>query len=171
MTEFIDIPYFFEGEPAMIPQKAYPGDSGYDIRAFTPKDITFFPWQRKTINTGLYLRLPPYVEAQVRPRSGLAQEFGITVLNSPGTIDNRYTGEIKVILINLGEEKFIIKNGIKIAQITFNDVLYTRLEGSLSLGMSLPIVSEESDPVKNEDGNYNSEQDRGDRGFGSSDSK
>ena len=91
--------------------------AGMDIHAFFEKDIYIKPLQRILVPTGLYFELPPGYEAQVRPRSGLAAKYGITVLNSPGTIDADYRGEIKVILINLSNEEFTIKNGDRIAQV------------------------------------------------------
>jgi dUTP pyrophosphatase len=88
-----------------------------DIHAFIQKEIELSPMQRKLIPTGLFIELPPGFEAQVRPRSGLAIKHGITVLNTPGTIDSDYRGEIKVILINLSDKKFVIKDGERIAQL------------------------------------------------------
>ena len=91
--------------------------AGMDIHAFVEKDICIKPMQRILVPTGLYIELPPGYEAQVRPRSGLAAKFGITLLNTPGTIDADYRGEIKVILINLSNEEFNVKNGDRIAQV------------------------------------------------------
>ncbi len=91
--------------------------AGMDIHAFIQKEIELSPMQRKLIPTGLFIELPPGFEAQVRPRSGLAIKHGITVLNTPGTIDSDYRGEIKVILINLSDKKFVIKDGERIAQL------------------------------------------------------
>jgi dUTP pyrophosphatase len=96
--------------------------AGIDLRASIGNAITILPLQRQIIPTGLYIALPDNVEAQVRPRSGLAAKFGITVLNSPGTIDADYRGEIKVILINLSNESFTINNGDRIAQMVFNQI-------------------------------------------------
>ncbi|HRS54044.1 MAG TPA: dUTP diphosphatase [Bacteroidales bacterium] len=93
--------------------------SGMDIKAFIDKDIKISPLQRAIIPTGLFIEIPKGYEAQIRPRSGLAAQHGITVLNSPGTIDADYRGEIKVILINLSNENFILKDGERIAQIVF----------------------------------------------------
>lgn len=90
--------------------------AGADIKAELDKDIVVKPLQRVVVPTGIYLEIPEGYEAQVRPRSGLAAKHGITVLNSPGTIDSDYRGEIRVILINLSDEEFIIKNGERIAQ-------------------------------------------------------
>ncbi len=87
-----------------------------DLRAFIEQDILVKPLQRILVKTGLYISLPVGYEAQVRPRSGLAIKHGITVLNTPGTIDADYRGEIMVILINLSNEDFVIKSGDRIAQ-------------------------------------------------------
>ena len=90
--------------------------AGMDLRAFIDSDIVLKPFERKLIPTGLYIELPDGYEAQIRPRSGLAIKSGITVLNSPGTIDADYRGEIKVILINLSDTDFTIKSGERICQ-------------------------------------------------------
>jgi len=90
--------------------------AGMDIRAHLESPMTILPMQRALIPTGLYIALPPGYEAQIRPRSGLAINSGITMLNTPGTIDADYRGEIKVIAINLGDIPFQINNGDKIAQ-------------------------------------------------------
>lgn len=90
--------------------------AGMDLRAFVPETVTIQPMERKMIPTGIHIELPAGYEAQVRPRSGLAWKYGITVLNSPGTIDADYRGEIKVVLINFGSEAFEVKNGDRIAQ-------------------------------------------------------
>jgi dUTP pyrophosphatase len=91
--------------------------AGMDLRANITQNITLKPLDRTIIKTGLYIELPIGIEAQVRPRSGLAAKFGVTVLNSPGTIDADYRGEIGVILINLSNQDFIIQNGERIAQL------------------------------------------------------
>lgn len=90
-----------------------------DLRADIPSTITLKPLQRAMVPTGLYMQLPAGCEAQVRPRSGLAAKHGVTVLNTPGTIDADYRGEIKVILVNLSEEDYDIVPGERIAQIVF----------------------------------------------------
>ena len=94
-----------------LPEYQTEQSAGVDLRAVLPE-----PLERKLIPTGLFIALPKGVEAQVRPRSGLALKHGITVLNSPGTIDADYRGEISVLLINLSEEDFVIKDGERIAQ-------------------------------------------------------
>ena len=98
------------------PKFAYEGDSGFDLRADISETITLNPLKRVLIPTGLYFQLEKGTEIQVRPRSGLAIKNGITVLNSPGTVDSHYRGEIKVPLINLGEDSFTIQKGDRIAQ-------------------------------------------------------
>lgn len=90
--------------------------SGMDLRANLEEPITLKPLERKLVPTGLFIELPEGYEAQIRPRSGLSINKGITVLNSPGTIDADYRGEIKIILINLSEESFVINHGERIAQ-------------------------------------------------------
>ncbi len=90
--------------------------AGLDLRANLTEDVTLQPGQRQLIPTGLYMELPDDCEAQIRPRSGLAMKHGITVLNSPGTVDPDYRGEVKVLLINLSDEPFVIRSGERIAQ-------------------------------------------------------
>ncbi len=108
-----------------LPAYATLGASGLDLRAHIPASITLAPRQRILIGTGLYIALPTGLEAQIRPRSGLALKHGITVLNSPGTIDADYRGELKVLLINLSEEPFIIQDGERIAQLVV--AAYTKI--------------------------------------------
>ena len=100
---------------AQLPTYAHPGDAGMDVRSV--EDVTLAPGARALVRTGLVLMLPPDAEAQVRPRSGLALKHGVTVLNSPGTIDAGYRGEVGVILVNLGAEPFVVEKGMKIAQL------------------------------------------------------
>ena len=90
--------------------------AGMDLRAFIPGDIVLKPLERALVSTGLFIELPIGFEAQVRPRSGLAIKKGVTVLNTPGTIDADYRGEIKVILVNLSNGDFVVKDGERIAQ-------------------------------------------------------
>jgi dUTP pyrophosphatase len=92
------------------------GSAGMDLRAFLEQEIELQPLERKLIPTGLYIELPDNYEAQIRPRSGLAYKNGVTVLNTPGTIDTDYRGELKVLLVNLSNEAFTISNGDRIAQ-------------------------------------------------------
>lgn len=90
--------------------------AGMDLRAFTDEEIELKPGERKLIPTGISIELPPGYEAQIRPRSGLAIHSGITMLNSPGTIDADYRGEIKLIAVNFSQNTFVIRNGDKLAQ-------------------------------------------------------
>ena len=99
-----------------LPRYATAQSAGVDLRANLDAPVTLQPLSRSLIPTGLFIALPPGVEAQVRPRSGLALKHGVTVLNSPGTIDADYRGEICVILVNLSDEPFVINDGERIAQ-------------------------------------------------------
>ena len=105
---------------AQLPAYAHPGDAGMDVRSI--EELTLAPGARALVHTGLVLMLPPDAEAQVRPRSGLALKYGVTVLNTPGTIDAGYRGEVGVILVNLGAEPFTVEKGMKIAQIVVSPV-------------------------------------------------
>ncbi|MDP1872780.1 dUTP diphosphatase [Phenylobacterium sp.] len=109
--------------------------AGMDLRAAVPEDapIVLRPMEREMVPTGLAMALPPGFEGQVRPRSGLAAKFGITCLNSPGTVDADYRGEMKVILINLGEEDFTIRRGDRIAQLVIAPVIQATWEETESL--------------------------------------
>jgi dUTP pyrophosphatase len=99
-----------------LPAYATTGSSGMDIRANLSEPVTLLPLERKLIPTGLFIELPEGYEAQIRPRSGLAIKQGITCLNSPGTVDADYRGELKVILINLSNSEQVIHHGDRIAQ-------------------------------------------------------
>ena len=103
-----------------IPTYATSNSAGMDLRANIDAPITLMPFERRLIPTGLYISLPEGYEAQVRPRSGLALKHGITVLNTPGTIDADYRGEIGVILINLSKDEFVINPSERIAQMIIN---------------------------------------------------
>ena len=105
-----------------LPAYATPGASGMDIRSFLPAPVVLQPLERSLIPTGLFVEIPEGYEIQVRPRSGLAVKQGITCLNTPGTIDSDYRGEIKVILINLSNEPQSIQPGDRIAQIVVQRV-------------------------------------------------
>ena len=105
-----------------LPAYATAGSSGMDIRANLDTPQTLQPFERALIATGLFIELPEEYEAQIRPRSGLAVKQGITCLNTPGTIDADYRGEIKVILINLSQEEQVIHHGDRIAQMVFQKV-------------------------------------------------
>ncbi len=116
-----------------LPEYATTGSSGMDIRAFLTSPITMAPMERGLIPTGLFLALPENWEAQIRPRSGLAIKQGLTCLNTPGTIDADYRGELKVILINLSNESQLITDGDRIAQMVFQKVEKVILEKVESL--------------------------------------
>jgi dUTP pyrophosphatase len=120
---------FRSGDLSDIPLPEYmtEGSSGMDIRAAVHEAQILKPLERACIPTGLHVSIPPGFEGQVRPRSGLAVKHGVTVLNTPGTIDSDYRGEIKVILINLGSEDFIINRGDRIAQLVFAQVTQAKL--------------------------------------------
>jgi dUTP pyrophosphatase len=105
-----------------LPSYATSGSSGMDLRAFLPEPVILRPMQRTLIPTGLFMELPEGYEAQIRPRSGLAIKQGLTCLNTPGTIDADYRGEIKVILINLSAEDHTIQDGDRIAQMVIQKV-------------------------------------------------
>ena len=99
-----------------LPTYATALSAGMDLRANIDEDITLLPMQRQLVPTGLYIALPEGYEAQIRPRSGLALKHGITVLNTPGTVDADYRGEIMVLLVNFSNEPFVVKDGERIAQ-------------------------------------------------------
>ena len=126
-----------------MPTYAHPGDAGMDVRSI--EELTLEPGARALVHTGLVFQLPPDAEAQVRPRSGLALKHGVTVLNSPGTIDAGYRGEVGVILVNLGQQPFKIEKGMKIAQVVVSRVAQAEI-----------VEVQETD-----------ETDRGSGGFGS----
>lgn len=132
---------------AMLPLQANPGDAGLDL--FSAEEKTLNPGEAELISTGIILELPQGTEAQVRPRSGLALKHSITVLNSPGTIDEGYRGEVKIILINHGKEVFKIEKKMRIAQMVIAPVSRVKIS----------LVEEISD------------SERGMRGFGSSGTK
>ena len=111
-----------------LPDYATPGAAGMDLRAFIDEPITLKSLERKLIPTGLFIEIPEGYEAQVRPRSGLAIKHGLTCLNSPGTVDSDYRGELKVILINLSQEEHIVENGDRIAQMVFSKVQKASLQ-------------------------------------------
>ena len=113
-------------EDAVMPAYAHESDAGMDIRSVD--EIVIEPGKRALVHTGLILLLPPNYEAQVRPRSGLALKNGVTVLNTPGTIDAGYRGEVGVILANFGEEPFKVGKGDRIAQIVIAPVTQATIE-------------------------------------------
>ncbi len=111
-----------------IPKYETAGSSGMDIAAHIENNIIINPGEKALVSTGFSVAVPKGYEIQIRPRSGLAAKKNITVLNTPGTIDADYRGEIKVILINLGKEKFVIENGERIAQMVVCPVVQANLE-------------------------------------------
>lgn len=118
-------------EEAKLPEYAHEGDAGLDL--FSVDDITILPGESKLIKTGIQIELPRDTEAQVRPRSGLALKNQITVLNTPGTIDEGYRGEVGVILINHGKEQFHVEKGMKIAQMVIKPVLKVTIKEVVEL--------------------------------------
>jgi dUTP pyrophosphatase len=133
--------------PELLPRYHSRGSSGADVHADIPKGqtVTIRPGCWKRVSTGLRLEIPPGYEAQVRPRSGLSASHGVTVLNTPGTIDSDYRGEVQIILINLGREPFEVVRGLRIAQLVFAPVVQADFQLQSTLNRS----------------------DRGDGGFGS----
>jgi dUTP diphosphatase len=109
------------------------GAAGMDLAASLDAEVTIAPQKRALVGTGLAIALPRGFEAQVRPRSGLAAKHGVTVLNAPGTIDEDYRGEIKVILINHGDEPFVVRSGERIAQLVIAPVARVTLDEQSSL--------------------------------------
>ena len=117
---------------AVAPEYQTPGAAGADLRARVDAPIELLPGRRALVPTGISIELPLGYEAQVRPRSGLAAKYGVSCLNSPGTIDADYRGEIGVILINLGQEPFVVADGDRIAQLVVSPVawaVFERCEG------------------------------------------
>jgi dUTP pyrophosphatase len=130
-----ELSILFTAEPgAALPEYKTEGSAGADLRALLPEPVTLAPGARAALPTGLRIELPPGYEAQVRPRSGLALQKGLSCLNSPGTIDSDYRGEIKVILINLGQESATISSGDRIAQLVVAPVIRARFVPAASLG-------------------------------------
>jgi dUTP pyrophosphatase len=126
-NKFLDIP---------LPEYSTPGSAGMDIRAALESDITIPSGSFTLVPTNLSVEIPEGYEIQVRPRSGLAAKHGIGVLNSPGTIDSDYRGEIKVILFNFGKEEFVIKRGDRIAQIILSKVFLINFQENSDLSGS-----------------------------------
>lgn len=116
MTLSIPLVRYPHGEGLGLPTYATPESAGMDLMAAIDAPLTLSPFERRLIPAGFSLAIPPGYEAQIRPRSGLALKHGLTVLNTPGTIDADYRGEIQVILINLSADPFIIERGLRIAQ-------------------------------------------------------
>ncbi|MCM3745957.1 dUTP diphosphatase [Paenibacillus pasadenensis] len=109
-------------EDVLLPARMSEAAAGFDLHAAVGETVVLQPGERQLIPTGFAMAMPPELEAQIRPRSGLAYKHGITCLNSPGTIDADYRGEVKVLLINLGQEPFAIARGERIAQMVFQTV-------------------------------------------------
>ena len=126
-----------------LPTYATPQSAGMDLRANLDEPVTLHPLERKLIPTGLHMALPEGYEAQVRPRSGLALKHGLTVLNTPGTIDADYRGEIGVVLINLSQQDFVVNDGERIAQM----VIARHEQGDF-------VVVEELDTTERGEGGY-----------------
>jgi len=123
MSNFIEMKIRVAHDSIELPAYETNFSAGMDLRAYLPdENITLEPKQRVLVGTGLYFEIPEGFEVQIRPRSGLALKQGITVLNSPGTIDADYRGEIKVILINHGDEPFVIEHEMRIAQMVIAEV-------------------------------------------------
>jgi dUTP pyrophosphatase len=122
-------------EQAIIPQYSHPDDSGLDL--FSIEDQIILPGETKLINTGIAIELPFGTEAQIRPRSGLALKHSVTVLNTPGTIDAGYRGEIGIILINHGKNPFHVFQGMKIAQMVIAPIIHIKIETVEQLSISL----------------------------------
>ncbi len=127
----------------LLPAYQTEGASGMDLRADIREEITLPPMGRALVPTGISLALPRGVEAQVRPRSGLAARSGVTCLNSPGTVDSDYRGEIRVVLVNFGSEPFTVRRGDRIAQLVFAPVLRASLR-----------VVEELEPTRRGEGGF-----------------
>lgn len=147
MTDHLRVMTLPHGKGLELPSYESAGAAGMDLRAAVAGDepVTVRPGERALVPTGICIALPAGMEAQVRPRSGLAARHGITVLNSPGTVDADYRGEVMVILVNLGEEIFTVERGMRIAQLVVAPVRQVPMVAVETLG----------------------ETDRGDGGFGS----
>jgi len=117
-----------KSDPALMPEYMSEGASGMDLKAAIDNDVVLNPGERQLIPTGIAISMPRGIEAQVRPRSGLAVKHGVTMVNNPGTIDSDYRGEIKVILINHGQEAFTVTPRMRIAQMVFAEVLRAKAE-------------------------------------------
>lgn len=109
-----------------MPSYAHPGDAGMDL--FSVEEAVLEPLGRKLVSTGLRVEIPVGYEAQIRPKSGMAVKHGISIVNTPGTIDSGYRGEIKVIMINLGGEPYTVEKGSKIAQMVINPIVTAEIE-------------------------------------------
>ncbi|MFB5673647.1 dUTP diphosphatase [Paenibacillus terreus] len=128
MPYYVEINKLAGNEDIELPRKMSELASGFDLYAAVTEDVVLEPGKRCLIPTGLALAMPAGLEAQIRPRSGLAYKHGITCLNTPGTIDADYRGEIKVLLINLGDDPFTIVRNERIAQMVFQEVPQVELK-------------------------------------------
>ncbi len=122
MHTTIHVTYLEHGKDLALPKYETAQSAGMDVMAAINEEVTLQPGERALIPTGFAMALPGTCEAQIRPRSGLAYKQGVTVLNSPGTIDADYRGEVKVLLVNLGQEPFVITRGMRIAQMVIAPV-------------------------------------------------
>lgn len=123
-----------------LPSYETPGSAGLDLRAYLEEQLTLKPLQRVLIPTGLFIQLPEGFEAQIRPRSGLALNKGLTLVNTPGTIDSDYRGELKIIMINLSDSEQIIQSGDRIAQMVI--AAYTSIQLNTVLNLDETIRGE-----------------------------
>ncbi|GAA5110532.1 dUTP diphosphatase [Bartonella jaculi] len=155
-TAILSVQRLEHGQGLELPHYATAGSAGLDLRAALAQEetVVLSPGQRALIPTGLVFHLLPGFEAQIRPRSGLALKHGITCLNTPGTIDSDYRGEVKVLLINLGQEDFSITRGMRIAQTVIAPVIQVNV---------CEIASDQKDSGQTPNGT----EQRGARGFGS----
>ncbi|MBN9255571.1 MULTISPECIES: dUTP diphosphatase [unclassified Mesorhizobium] len=124
---FVRLPH---GQDLPLPAYESAGAAGMDLRAAVPDDrpVLILPGKRALVPTGLVMEIPEGMEGQIRPRSGLAFKHGITCLNTPGTVDSDYRGEVKVLLVNLGDEDFVVTRGMRIAQVVFAAVTQVSAE-------------------------------------------
>ena len=129
----IDIEILDNASDLPIPKYQTEGASGMDLYAALSKPIVLRPLERTLIPTGLKISLPKNLEAQIRPRSGLAYTHGISILNSPGTIDSDYRGELKILLVNLGQDNFVIEHSSRIAQLIIAPIIQAKLKVVLAL--------------------------------------
>jgi dUTP pyrophosphatase len=166
MISGLSVKIYRKDKNAELPVYTTKGAAGADLSAFIPQEITLKPGERKKISTGLAMEIPAGWEAQVRPRSGLALEHGITVLNAPGTIDSDYRGELGIILVNLGAEPFTIHNGDRIAQLVFAPAPQIPLE-TVPFGSPWPVeTASQTAPVVQTAEKIDGSE-RGEGGFGS----
>lgn len=127
-----------------LPSYETPEAAGMDVRAYLPDGpVTLKPGERRLIGTGLYMQLPSGYECQIRPRSGLALRHGISIVNSPGTVDADYRGEIGIILINLGQEDFTVEDGDRVCQMVITNYTHVKWE-----------LADRLDRTKREDGSF-----------------